>query len=216
MTAIPDVNESRSDLIRRAFILEWLTLGWLFIEATAGLWAALEAHSLSLLAFGLDSVIEAISAGVLIWRLTVELRHGQTFSEDAERKASRIAGALLLALAAYVVLSAAWGLWRHQGEKFSALGLAVTAATIPVMYLLARRKIAIAEQIGSRALRADAMESITCGWLSFVIVVGLLAQLAIGAWWIDSVTSLAVVYFLVKEAREAWAGEECGCASSWP
>jgi divalent metal cation (Fe/Co/Zn/Cd) transporter len=105
-------------------------------------------------------------------------------------------------------------LWKHEGEKFSAVGLAVTAATIPVMYLLARRKIAIADQIGSRALRADGMESITCGWLSFVIVVGLLAQLAIGAWWIDSVTSLAIVYFLVKEGREAWAGEECGCASS--
>jgi divalent metal cation (Fe/Co/Zn/Cd) transporter len=214
MTAISEIDESRSHLIREAFVLEWLTLGWVLIEAVGGLWAGLEAHSLSLLAFGLDSVIEAISAGVLIWRLTVELRHGQKFSEDAERKASRIAGALLFSLAAYVVLSAAWGLWKHEGEKFSAVGLAVTAATIPVMYLLARRKIAIADQIGSRALRADGMESITCGWLSFVIVVGLLAQLAIGAWWIDSVTSLAIVYFLVKEGREAWAGEECGCASS--
>jgi divalent metal cation (Fe/Co/Zn/Cd) transporter len=112
-----------------------------------------------------------------------------------------------------VVASAAWGLWTRQGQEFSLIGLAVTAATIPVMYFLARRKIAIAEKIGSRALRADAMESITCGWLSFVVLAGLLAQLALGAWWVDSVTSLAIVYVLVKEGREAWAVEDCGCSS---
>jgi hypothetical protein len=76
------------------------------------------------------------------------------------------------------------------------------------MYGLARRKIALAEQIGSRALHADAVESITCGWLSLSVVIGLLAQLALGFWWIDSVTSLAIVGLLIKEAREAWAGEE--------
>jgi divalent metal cation (Fe/Co/Zn/Cd) transporter len=81
------------------------------------------------------------------------------------------------------------------------------------MYLLAKRKLAVAEKIGSRALRTDAMESITCGWLSFVVLVGLIAQLVFGAWWVDSVTSLVIVYFLVKEGREAWAVEECGCSS---
>jgi len=55
------------------------------------------------------------------------------------------------------------------------------------------------------------MESIACGWLSFVVVAGLLAQLALGAWWIDSVTSLAILYFLIKEGREAWAAKDCGC-----
>jgi divalent metal cation (Fe/Co/Zn/Cd) transporter len=203
----------RADLVRAAFVLEALTLAWVLIEAAAGIRAGVEAHSLSLLAFGADSLIEAMSAGVLLWRLNVELRAGHAFSEDAERKASRIGGALLFALAAYVVASAAWGLWTRHGQEFSRLGLAITAATIPIMYLLARRKIAIAEQIGSRALRADAMESMTCGWLSFVVLAGLLAQLALGAWWVDSVTSLAIVYLLVKEGREAWAVEQCGCSS---
>lgn len=73
---------------------------------------------------------------------------------------------------------------------------------------LAKRKLAVAGRIGSRALRADAVESITCGWLAFVVVVGLLVQLALGAW-VDSVTSLAILWFLIKEAREAWAGEAC-------
>jgi divalent metal cation (Fe/Co/Zn/Cd) transporter len=210
--AISDIGR-RADLVRTAFILEGLTLAWVLIEASVGIWAGVEANSLSLLAFGADSIIEALSACVLLWRLNVELNEGHSFSEDAERKASRIGGILLFALAAYVVASAAWGFWIREGQEFSALGLAITAATIPIMYVLAKRKIAIAEQIGSRALRADAMESITCGWLSFVVVLGLLAQLAFGAWWVDSVTSLAIVYFLVKEGREAWAGEECGCSS---
>jgi divalent metal cation (Fe/Co/Zn/Cd) transporter len=74
--------------------------------------------------------------------------------------------------------------------------------------VLARRKLALADQLGSRALRADAAESLTCLWLSVVVVLGLLAQLAFGAWWIDAVTSLAIVGFLVKEGREAWEAEE--------
>jgi len=79
------------------------------------------------------------------------------------------------------------------------------------MYLLAKRKLSVAAQLGSRALRADAIEAVACGWLSFVVMLGLLAQLAIGAWWIDSVTSVAILWLLIKEGREAWAGEEC-CA----
>jgi divalent metal cation (Fe/Co/Zn/Cd) transporter len=198
-------------LVRRAFQLEWLTIGWMAIEAGVALASGLAAHSITLIAFGLDSIIELASAGVLIWRLAVELRHGREFSERAERVASRIGGALLFGLAAYVVASAGWGLWARHGQEFSWPGLAVTAAAIPVMYLLASRKLAIAEELGSRALRTDAVESVTCGWLSFVAVLGLLAQLTIGAWWIDAVTSLAIVWFLVKEGREAWRADSCGC-----
>jgi divalent metal cation (Fe/Co/Zn/Cd) transporter len=80
---------------------------------------------------------------------------------------------------------------------------------MPIMTLLARRKTAIATQLGSRAMRADAAESITCGWLSLVVVVGLLADLMLGAWWVDAVTSFVIVGFVVKEAREAWSGEDC-------
>ena len=164
-----------------------------------------------LVAFGLDSVIELASAGVLMWRLSVELRHGQKFSEHAERIASRIGGALLFALAAYVTVAAVWQLWNRTGENFSWPGFLVALIAIPSMRYLAGRKIAIAEKIGSRALRADAMEAVTCGWLSFVVVVSLAAQWLMGAWWIDGVGSLAIVYFLVKEGREAWLGGECEC-----
>jgi divalent metal cation (Fe/Co/Zn/Cd) transporter len=205
-------DSERSSLVRIAFILEWVTLGWVFfIEALGGLWAAFEAHSISLLAFGADSLIETASACLLLWRLKVELQHGQRFSERAERIASRVSGVLLIALAAYVVLSAGWGLWRHHSQSFSLLGVAVTGLAIPVMAILARLKISVADKINSRALRADGMESLTCGWLSIIVLVGLGTQYFFHVWWIDSVTSLAILYFLIKEGREAWLVKECGC-----
>ena len=118
------------------------------------------------------------------------------------------AGALLFALAAYIVVAAGWRLWTRQGADFSWPGLLVSLAAIPIMWLLSRQKLQIAEALGSRALRTDAVESITCGWLSFVVLIGLLAQLALGAWWVDTATSLVIVWLLVKEGREAWQGEE--------
>jgi len=206
----------RSDrllLIREAFRLEWLTIGWMTVEAVVAIGAGVTAGSLVLVAFGLDSVVELASAGVLMWRLSVELRHGQKFSEDAERIASRVSGGLLFLLAAYVTVAAVWQLWTGTGEEFSWPGFIVALIAIPAMRFLAQRKIAIAEKIGSRALRADATEAVTCGWLSFAVVVSLTAQWLVGAWWIDVVGSLAIVYFLVKEGREAWSGDECECCA---
>lgn len=201
----------RQFLIRQAFRLEWLTIGWMVIEAAVALGAGIAAGSLTLLAFGLDSFIEIASAGVLIWRLTVELLHWQAFSERAEATASRIGGALLFGLVAFIVVGATWSLWTQRPQEVSIAGLIVAALAIPIMTILARRKIALATRLGSRAMRADAMESITCGWLSFVVVVGLAANWLTGWWWVDSVTSLAIVWFVLKEAREAWEGDEC-CA----
>lgn len=203
------LTPERAVLIRRAFRLEWMTIAWMLVEGVVAVGAGLIAGSLTLVAFGLDSGIELASAGVLIWRLNVELRHRQEFSERAERTASRIGGVLLFTLAAYIVAGAVWSLWTRHGEAFSLPGLIVATLAMPIMILLARRKIAMAEQLGSRAMRADAAESITCGWLSLVVVFGLLANVTLGAWWLDAATSLAIVGFVVKEAREAWSGVDC-------
>jgi hypothetical protein len=116
---LPLRSSDREALIREAFKLEWLTIGWMSVEATVALASGIAAGSLVLVAFGLDSVIELASAGALIWRLTVELRRGQTFSESAEQLASRIACGLLFALAAYITIAALWSLWTRQGEAFS-------------------------------------------------------------------------------------------------
>jgi divalent metal cation (Fe/Co/Zn/Cd) transporter len=202
------VDPQRQKLVREAFRLEWFSVGWMAVEAAVAVAAGIAVNSVTLIAFGLDSVIELASAGILIHRLSLELRLGHEVSEAAERTARRIAGGLLLTLAAYVVVAAGWSLWRGEGEAFSWPGLAVALLSIPIMLVLARRKRALADRLGSSALRADAAESVACLWLSLVVVVGLIAQLAFGARWIDAVTSLAIVWFLVKEGREAWQAEE--------
>jgi len=200
---------ARPNLVRQAFRLEWVTAGWMLIEAAVAIGAGVAARSLSLITFGADSLIELVSAGVLLWRLNVELRQGAAFPERVEHRARSISAALLFVLAAYVVVSAAYGLWRREGQEFSTPGLVLTILAIPVMWWLARAKMRVAAQIGSRALRADAVESITCSYLSGVVVVGLLIQLLMPRWWwVDSVTSLAIVVLLIREGCEAWKGEE--------
>jgi len=209
-------HEPRAALIRRAFALEWITVAWMTIEASVAIGSGILSHSLTLVAFGIDSVIELSSAGILMWRLTVEIKQGREFSEAAEERASKIAGALLLALALYVVGSALWSFWHRQGAEFSVPGLLVALVAIPTMYMLSKAKIRVADGLGSRALRADAVEAITCGYLSIVVVVGLVTQALFHAWWVDGVTSLAIVYVLVKEGREAWQGDECCDGSTYP
>lgn len=208
-------ESDRLSLVRRAFLLEWLTVGWLVIEGGVAIFAGFEAGSLTLTAFGFDSAIELASALVLIWRLNVELRQGAAFSETAERAAAKIAGGLLFGLAAYVVVGAAWAFWARHGERFSLPGLVVALASLPIMVFLARQKTVIAARLGSPALRADAIENIACAWLSLVVVIGLFADLLLGAWWVDAAASLPIVWLVVREGREAWSGEEqCGHCSS--
>ena len=119
--------------------------------------------------------------------------HGQHSPKAAERLASRIGGVLLFALATYVVLAAGCNLWDRPGQEFSLPHSFSRFLAIPIMRYLARQKIDLADKLGSRALRTDAVESITCGWLSLVAVVSLAAQAVLGFWWIDSVGSLAIL-----------------------
>ena len=127
------------------------------IEAVIAIAAGVTAGSPVLLAFGLDSVIELASAGVLMWRLSVELRYGQKFSERAERVAGRISGGLLFALAAYVTAAAVSQLWNGTGEEFSWPGFIVALVAIPAMRYLAQRKIDIAR-------RSEAARSVPTRW----------------------------------------------------
>ena len=192
-----------------ALRLEWVTLAWMTVEAGVAIGAGVAAHSLVLEAFGADSIIELLSAGVLVWRLRVELRSEASFPESVERRASRIGGVLLFALSAYVTAGALHALWIREGQDFTITGLLLTGAAIPVMYILAKSKLRMAGRLGSRALRADAVESLTCGYLSVVVFAALLAQLLFGAWWLSGVSALVLVPFLLREAREAWEGDTC-------
>ena len=110
-------NLNRGKLIRSALGLEWLTVGWMVIEAAVAIGAAVQANSLTLLAFDIDSLIELISACVLLWRLKVELAEGAEFSEKTERVASRIGAVLLGLLVLYVVGGAAWVKYGAEGPR---------------------------------------------------------------------------------------------------
>jgi divalent metal cation (Fe/Co/Zn/Cd) transporter len=202
-------EESRSALVRYALRLERATIAWMVIEAGVALGAGVAAHSLTLSAFGMDSLIELLSAGVLLWRLTHELRDGKTFDERIERRASRLGGALLFLLTMYIVVGVAFSLWTRRAEQWSVPGLVIACCALPVMTLLAREKLKIAGALHSRSLRTDAIESVTCGWLSLVVVVGVLTNYVVGAWWIDAVTALGIAGFVLKEAREAWNDASC-------
>ena len=136
---------ARPVLVQEAFRLEYVTLAWMLVEAVVSIGSGVAARSTTLLAAGIDSLIELASAALLIWRLTLELQRGEASAEDAERKASRVGGALLFALAAYVVIAAAWSLWTREGQEFSWPGLMVSLVSLPIMWVLRRRKLRLAD-----------------------------------------------------------------------
>src|SRR5438034_1409302 len=212
---------SRADAVRLALLLTYITLGWMTIEGAASLLLGWVSKSLLLEAFGIDSVIELFSAGVLLWRLRIEASGGAT-SEHVdliERRAARLVGYSLYVLVAYVVLNSGYGLFiakRITDTHESACGILIGAVAKIGMPILAAYKLKVAARLNSRALRADAIESITCGYLSIVLMIGLAATWLLGWWWLDSVAALALIPFIIKEAREAIRGEcDCGKAEGF-
>lgn len=208
---------ARAADLRLALRLTYLTLGWMTIEGVASLWLGWASHSLLLEAFGFDSGLELFSAGVLLWRLSVEARGraDEEATDAVEWRAARWVGYTLYVLAGYVVLNSALGLFvvpRHTDTHESVWGILIGLTAKIGMPLLAAWKLKVAARLHSRALRADAMEAITCGYLSVVLIVGLAATRLFGWWWLDSVAALALIPFLIKEGREAITGN-CSCAS---
>jgi len=199
----------RERLITTALNLQWLTIAWMLVEGAIAVFSAIAAHSVSLLGFGLDSFVELISAAVVARRLYVELRVGADFNESIERRAAFVAGGLLFAVALYVLVAAALSLAARSGEAFTVVGFIVTVIAFVFMLWLARRKRALATALNSRALRADSAEAIACAYLSLTVLLGLSAQYLFGWWWIDSIASLGVLYFLIREGREAFSGDDC-------
>src|SRR6266487_3242530 len=205
---------SRADAVRLALLLTYITLGWMTIEGAASLLLGWISKSLLLEAFGIDSVIELFSAGVLLWRLQVEAsgRADAGRVEAVERRASRWVGYTLYFLVLYVIFNSAYGLFvahRVTDTHESAWGILIGLVAKIGMPILAGYKLKVAARLNSRALRADAIEAITCGYLSIVLMVGLAATWLFGWWWLDSVAALALIPFLIKEGRTAISGTEC-------
>src|SRR5256884_7437254 len=202
----------RSDNVRFALLLTYITIGWMTIEGAASLLLGWASKSLLLEAFGIDSVIELFSGAVLLWRLRIEAS-GTATSEHVdfvERRAARLVGYSLYALIAYVILNSGYGLFiakRITDTHESVWGILIGLVAKIGMPILAAYKLKVAAHLNSRALRADAIESITCGYLSIVLMIGLAATWLLGWWWLDSVAALALIPLLINEARGAIRGE---------
>src|SRR5437762_2245835 len=213
-------DTSRAGDLQKALLLTYITLGWMTIEGAAALLLGWASKSLLLEAFGIDSVIELFSAAVLLWRLRIEASSVAALEhvDAVERRAARLVGYSLYALVVYVVLNSGYGLFiakRITDTHESVWGILIGAVAKVGMPILAAYKLKVAARLNSRALRADAVESITCGYLSIVLMIGLAATWLLGWWWLDSVAALALIPFIIKEARAAISGQPCsGCGEA--
>lgn len=197
---------SAEDTLRRIQQILTITIGWMSVEAGVSLWAAWRARSPALFAFGGDSGIELLSAIVVLWRFRKHLA-----DEVAERRASRIAGILLLALAVLIVVSSALTFLGYSEPKLSYLGIAVLVAAGVLMPWLARQKRRLSSATQSAALRADAAESMLCAYLSWIALIGLAAHAYFGTAWADPTAALAITPLIAWEGRETLRGKACGC-----
>jgi divalent metal cation (Fe/Co/Zn/Cd) transporter len=201
----------RDRALRAGVRVEIVTVVWMIIEAAVAIGSGIVVRSILLTAFGIDSVIELLSAGILLWRLRAEIRGDS--SEHVERRASWISGTLLVLLCCYVIVASIAGLVKHVGPDTSRLGFAISAAAVVLMPLLATWKKRINRVIQSGALRADIAETLACAYMATFVLIGLILNTTLHWWWTDSVLSLGLLFWLgheAKEALEAARGNDAG------
>jgi divalent metal cation (Fe/Co/Zn/Cd) transporter len=184
--------------------LQGVTLAWMLVEFGVAAYAAATAHSPALLAFGSDSLVELLSATVVLLQWVPKLA-------IPERKASRTAGALLFVLAGVVAAIAVGSFVLHARPETSCAGIGITVAALVAMPVLAALKRREARRSGNAALAADAVQSATCAYLALITLAGLGVNAAFHIAWFDSLAALAAVPLLLKEGRTAWRGQACGC-----
>ena len=201
--ALPD-----ADVPRRILRLQILTVAWMSIEAIVALAAAWSAKSSALLGFGGDSAVELLSAIVVLWRF----RTTSHSAEKSERLAARVAGALLFAVAGFVLLSSGLALFGYREAKPTFAGITLLIVAAIGMPWLAGQKRKLAAQVASASLRADATESALCGYLSLIALAGLLTNAIFHAHWADPIAALALVPLIVREAWLAVSTSRHCCA----
>lgn len=199
-SAIPGVTRPRAAVLW----IQGVTLAWMLVECGVSAYAAETARSPAMFAFGSDSLVELLSATVVLlqWIPSMSI---------SERRASRIAGALLFVLAFVVAVIAVASLTLRLRPATSYSGIAITIAALIVMPVLAFLKRREARRSKNAALAADAVQSATCAYLALIALAGLVINAAFHVGWFDSVAALVAVPFLVKEGRSAWQGHACGC-----
>lgn len=195
-------GERRVRLNRLALRLAWATVGYNAVEAVVAIWAGAAAGSLALVSFGGDSVVECLSALMIIWQFRGDV------PEDRERAARKGIAVAFFALAAYVTADAVRFLVTGADAEASGVGIALAATSLVVMPVLTLAKRRLGRRLGSMSVTADSMQTLLCTYLSAALLVGLLLDASLGWWWADPAAALVVAVVAFNEGREAWRGED--------
>ncbi len=200
-------SPERERLERRARLLAWGGNAWHLIEFAIAIGAGIAAGSVALIAFGADSLIEALAGFVIVWLFTGSRLH----SETAERRAQQVIAASYFLLAAYVAVASVRDLVSGYEPGVSWVGVGLAAVTAPTMPLLARAKRNVGRKLNSSATVSEASQNMICAYLSIALLVGLLANALVGWWWADPLAALVIAGVAVKEGRDSWHGDSCDC-----
>lgn len=199
MTPLP--TERRTRLHRRVRLIVAFTISYNILEAIVALSAGAMASSAALIGFGLDSVIEVLSAAAVAWQFT------RKDPERWEKPTVRAIGIAFFALAAYVIVDAFLTLAGVQEVDHSPLGIGIATLSLLVMPALAWVEFRTGRELGSRSVVADAKQLLLCVYLSGTVLLGLLANTLFGWMWADSVAALVVAGLAIREGVEAWRGD---------
>lgn len=196
--------------LRIGLSLVVLTILYNLVESVAAIYFGTEADSIALVGFGIDSLIEISAAALLLWRLIVQMRQRDEASvEKTEQTVHRFVGVTFYLLAAYIGVEALLTLSRQEAPEGSLPGIIIAVLSLLIMPALAWGKIRAAEHIGSAALKSEAKETIACGILSAILLVGLVANAMLGWWWADPAAGLMMIPWLLKEGTAGLKGEGC-------
>ncbi|MBN1569199.1 MAG: cation transporter [Acidobacteria bacterium] len=203
----------RQDQVKHGRRLEYFTILYNCLEGLISISAGIIAGSVSLIGFGIDSVIEVTSGAALLWRLNHD-RNPQR-REWAERATLRVVGACFLALSIYVLYESGSMLLRREAPDQSVPGIVLAAVSVIVMPYLAKAKRKVAATIDSAAMRADSRQTDFCAYLSAILLGGLSLNALFGWWWADPVAALVMVPIIVNEGINSFRGkgcsDDCGC-----
>ncbi len=202
MTAL--AAERRSVLQRRIRWVVAATIGYNVVEAVVALAAGRAASSAALVGFGLDSVVEVLSAAAVAWQFSAP------DPEARERTAMRLIAVSFLGLAAFVTVDAARSLLGGAEPERSTVGIVLAAVSLLVMPGLSWFERRTGRELGSASAVADSHQTLLCSYLSAALLVGLVLHSALGWWWADPVAALVIAGFAVREGIEAWHGDACG------
>jgi divalent metal cation (Fe/Co/Zn/Cd) transporter len=185
--------------------IEVITIIWMVVEMGVSIGAGIAARSVLLTAFGVDSLIELVSGSILLWRLSVESRDGDSKRvEQVENQATWVVAISLGLLCVYVFILSVGGLLTHAKPESSVIGMGIAAAALIIMPYLAVTKRRISKLLQSSALAGDAANSITCATMAGTVLVGLALNSLFGLWWVEYVAALFFLVWLIKETQEVF------------